>query len=356
MLVRAAGLLRRLYHLAADPERSISYYPNEPRKNTARRFRDLLWWYAKHREVNQYYYCWGMDRENGPRERDLLSYREFKRVRDARNARDRSSGLNYIALLRDKYLFSLLLEALNFPAPELLAVVRGEQVEVIRPRRTVSLDEFIQQPLAIDGFCKPQFGVQGHRAFRLRTEKGQAYVNDETQSAEQVAARASRHVLQSRVEQHPDMASLHTSSVNTMRVITVRDGLRPRVFSRPLVRVGSEGRVVDNAGSDGLQVFVNTETGRLTGSALRTRGGTLSHHPNTKIAFDGFVVPHFDRALELAVELHSQLLGLHSVGWDLAITTSGPVFIEGNDNWAAGLRMGMEPDFKREFEQLFLES
>ena len=35
----------------------------------------------------------------------------------------------------------------------------------------------------------------------------------------------------------------------------------------------------------------------------------------------------------MAKELHSKLYRIHSVGWDIAITEEGPVFIEGNSKW-----------------------
>ena len=93
-------------------------------------------------------------------------------------------------------------------------------------------------------------------------------------------------------------------------------------------------------------------TGRVTGRAIMLRGGMLARHPDTGVPFDGFEVPCCAEAIALAVRLHREVPGLHSIGWDLAITADGPVFIEGNDNWAAGLRIGLEPGFRDEFVRL----
>jgi hypothetical protein len=343
--------LSRIWRLVADPELTVSYHPGEPRKSKARILSDLVIWRAVRGEVNQHYYRWGMDRvRGGPRPRDLLSDRQFQSLRDEQNlkAGDRFS---YIALMRDKYLFSLFLESLGYPAPRLLALVSSDAVDWLNPRRTAPLSSLAEADL--DAFCKPRFGAHGHGVFRLQVEGCRIRINGEPATAEELAARVRPGVLQQTVVQHPILAQLHPHSVNTLRLVTVRDATgTARLFSRPMLRVGLGGRVVDNAGSGGIQVFMDADTGRLRAPGLMQRGGAVSVHPDSGIALDGFEVPHFARAVELAERLHDEVPGLHSIGWDLAIAQDGPVFIEGNDNWGAGLRLGLDPDFKRQFLQL----
>lgn len=348
---RFLGDVRTIYRLVNDPEQSLSYYPDEPRKSRARMLADLLLWRMMRREVNEYYFCWGMDRVRGPRARDLLSYRQFRKLRDGRNRRG-AAGLDYIALMRDKYLFALLLEALGYGTPQLLALLSPHGIEWLRPRRAAPLESLLDER-GLDAFYKPRFGIKGEGVFSVRVVDGSLSVDGEAVALDDLRARIGHGVLQQRVVQHPALAALHPHSVNTLRVITVRDEHGTRTFSRPLFRIGFGGRVVDNGGAGGIQVFVDTDSGRLRGPGWKLRGGTVARHPDTGIALDGYEIPHFARAAELAVQLHRDLPGLHTVGWDLAITESGPVFLEGNDNWAAGLRIGLEPGFKREFERLY---
>jgi hypothetical protein len=181
---------------------------------------------------------------------------------------------------------------------------------------------------------------------------GRAYADGRPASVDALTARLGHDVLQRPIAQHPEMAALHPRSVNTMRVITVCDAEGARTFSRPMVKIGIAGSVVDNARAGGIQVFVDPDTGRMTGPGIMQRGGTVSHHPDTGVALDGFEIPHFERAIDLAVRLHRELPGLHSIGWDVAITEDGPTFIEGNDNWGGVLRIGLEPGFKEEFTRL----
>jgi hypothetical protein len=350
-LARDVGAIRRMMD---DPACTNGYFGDAPRKPRRRVFADLLAWRLRRGEVNEYYYCWGLDRLDAPDPRALLSYGEFRTLRDRRNASDLASGgLNYIAILRDKYLFALVLRALDYPTPPLVGLLDEREVEWLEPRRRVALPAIAHGAGTLDVIAKPRFGIQGRGVVRLHLRDGEIRVDGSPATpAGLAAALGGPAVLQVPIAQHAALAALHPSSVNTLRVITVRDGREPRPFSRPLLRVGFGGSLVDNGNAGGLQAFVDPATGRVTGDAIMLRGGSLARHPDTDVAFDGFEIPHFHRAVELAVRLHAELPGLHSIGWDLAITDAGPVFVEGNDNWAAGLRIGLEPGFRDEFVRL----
>ena len=56
-------------------------------------------------------------------------------------------------------------------------------------------------------------------------------------------------------------------------------------------------------------------------------------HPDTGIKFSEFHAPEYKQAVKLACRAHKALYGIRAIGWDVAISDHGPVFIEGNDNW-----------------------
>ena len=345
--------LNRIRKLVNDPALNVSYFPDSPRKSRARITADMLHWLATRREVNGYYYCWGMDRLDGPDPSDLLSYREFHRIRQRRNRLGEGAGVEYIALMQDKYLFSLLMRALDAPAPELLATITSGRIDWLHPRCQKPLDSLLDVEDGFEAFCKPRYGLKGKGAFRLRVSGGVLHVNGAPITLDALAHMATDHVMQEPVQQHPRLAELHSASVNTLRIITVRSPSGAKHFSKVLFRVGAGGNVVDNGGAGGVQMFVNSETGRVIGAGIKTRGGMLTHHPDTGIPFDGFEVPCVRESIELVERLHDMVPGLHSIGWDLAVTSNGPVIIEGNDDWAAGLRIGLEPGFRQAFLDAF---
>jgi hypothetical protein len=51
----------------------------------------------------------------------------------------------------------------------------------------------------------------------------------------------------------------------------------------------------------------------------------------------------------MSKKLHSFFYGIHSIGWDIAITEDGPVFIEGNDNWEIPTFQAYDRSFKKKF-------
>lgn len=65
--------------------------------------------------------------------------------------------------------------------------------------------------------------------------------------------------------------------------------------------------------------------------------------------FSGFEIPYFQDAVQLATQLHSYLYGVHSIGWDIAITKAEPIIIEGNDEWDGAVPMTVEKHFKQRF-------
>ncbi len=84
----------------------------------------------------------------------------------------------------------------------------------------------------------------------------------------------------------------------------------------------------------GVIVNIDTDTGKLEKYGfMKSQYGTIMEmHPYTGIKFEGITLPYIKEAVAQAIRFHS-FLNLHSIGWDIAITESGPYFIEGNDNW-----------------------
>ena len=52
--------------------------------------------------------------------------------------------------------------------------------------------------------------------------------------------------------------------------------------------------------------------------------------PGTDRSFAGFELPHWSGVKELAVRTAGAFPRAHAIGWDIAITESGPVLVEGN--------------------------
>ena len=76
-------------------------------------------------------------------------------------------------------------------------------------------------------------------------------------------------------------------------------------------------------------------------------------HPNSKVVFKDFYIPFYSECIIEAKKLHSYLYNIHSIGWDIAITENGPLFIEANDAWDLSLMQAGDRGLKKDISRLF---
>ena len=138
-----------------------------------------------------------------------------------------------------------------------------------------------------------------------------------------------QYLIEEPITQHPKMSELCPTSINTVRIVTVRmdDVVH---FMYALVRIGNGG-CVDNVSSGGMYTSVG-EDGTLSRPAFCDKTGLYyDEHPLTHTVFNGFEIPFFKEAVEMCKEAAFVEPHMRYVGWDVAITPDGPVFVEGNN-------------------------
>lgn len=162
-------------------------------------------------------------------------------------------------------------------------------------------------------------------------------------------------VAEELIRQHPQMASLHPSSVNTARITTIRcdDGVE---ILPSFIRTGRNGKHVDNGGAGGLMAAVDMDTGALIAAADK-EGKIYTEHPDTGVQFAGFQIPRWEEAKALARELAQVIPENRYTGWDLALTENGWVMVEGNARgqfigWQITLQKGFLPELVRILKRL----
>ena len=135
-------------------------------------------------------------------------------------------------------------------------------------------------------------------------------------------------ILEEVVIQHPEMARMCPTSVNTVRIATLL-GDKKEGIVYAFLRIGN-GRVMDNVDCGGMAARVDLETGTLLTVGADKQGNTFEKHPMTGTAIVGFQVPYFEEAKNMCLEAMQVVPQVRFVAWDVAITEKGPVFIEGN--------------------------
>lgn len=137
-------------------------------------------------------------------------------------------------------------------------------------------------------------------------------------------------VIEQPLIQHPQMNAMNPSSINTIRIATLIDDNGEVHVMFHFLRTGIAGSYVDNSTSGGLNVLIGSD-GVIHKPALRDKTGVLyKEHPDTKTSFIGFEIPYFKEAIELCKKSAYVIKDVRYVGWDVCITPTGPVFVEGN--------------------------
>lgn len=165
---------------------------------------------------------------------------------------------------------------------------------------------------------------------------------------------ASKHTLvEEMLAQHPEMSRLYPGSVNTLRIVTYRDPDEVVHVLARVLKIGN-GSFIDNYSGGGMYTMVD-EQGVALHAAYDGIGQVFHRHPVTGVYIEGFQVPLFDEVIALADRLARQEREMPYIGWDIAITPTRPVVIEGNHNTGvfqsrpavSGTRTGLMPIYEK---------
>lgn len=135
-------------------------------------------------------------------------------------------------------------------------------------------------------------------------------------------------ILEEIVVQHPAMASLCPTSVNTCRIATLL-GDKKQGIVYAFVRIGN-GKVMDNVDCGGMAARIDLDSGMLLTVGADKAGNRYEKHPMTGTSLVGFRIPYWEEAKAMCLEAARVVPQLRFVAWDVAITEKGPTFIEGN--------------------------
>ncbi len=135
-------------------------------------------------------------------------------------------------------------------------------------------------------------------------------------------------ILEEVVVQHPEMARMCPTSVNTCRIATLlgdkADGI---VYG--FLRIGN-GKVMDNVDCGGMAARIDLESGKLLTVGADKAGNTFTKHPMTGTDIIGFTIPYWEEAKAMCMAAARKVPEMRFIAWDVAITPDGPTFIEGN--------------------------
>ena len=336
--------------------RGETYYPECKRKSTFVVLRDQLYFFWKYGDVEPFYYTYGFDRVGFTRKKMcdeyIIPYAHFmKKVNylNFNNPRyDSFHGkLTGRVITGDKFYFNIFLERFGIPTPKVYCFIKDKKPLYFHPDYNIDpamspesqLKSFLSKDM--DAFAKPSDGQLGNGVFSLKIENGRIFMDGKESSIGQLmeVLLSADYLIQERIVQHPKISALCSTTLNSIRLQTVMDLEGNVIPFGAGLRMGREGSYVDNWAKGGIFVGIDPETGKMRdrGFLKPVYGTSAFAHLDSKVVFKDYEIPFFHEAVQLAVKLHSYLYRCHSVGWDIAITEKGPVFIEANGLWEISL-------------------
>jgi hypothetical protein len=160
-----------------------------------------------------------------------------------------------------------------------------------------------------------------------------------------------QYLVEEFITQHPTMAALCATSVNSLRMITFCEDGRTTLLAAVL-KIGNGGDV-DNFSANGMYTMLDAD-GVARYPAFDAAGGTFSTHPLSGTSIVGFEVPLYADVLALLQEVAPVVPQMPYIGWDVAIGPDRPMLIEGNPNSGvyqlkpslSGVRTGLLPAYR----------
>lgn len=136
--------------------------------------------------------------------------------------------------------------------------------------------------------------------------------------------------IEDNINQHPALSKLYPNAVNSMRVITILDNNKVPHCVYIVQKMGCGGSIIDN---NCLFTPVDIETGKMkypAHSGDTTKGIIYTEHPDTHVKLVGYQLPFVKEAVDMCLKAALVVPQIRYIGWDVAITPTGPAIIEGN--------------------------
>lgn len=343
---------------------SESYFPElaSQRKSRLRIFMDQCKHILRCSAPEKFYFLYGFDIKGLRNQEEYVdAFYEFSVTRDRLN---KAADSPYI-VLRDKSLFGIVADAYGINTPHNLGIIQNGCFYDYSNKETFPLNHFSQLPFSPNDiekkekhlFIKMIDGECANGVYSVIIKDEAVFYKGKQINPDSFFEKKKRYLVQEAIpNQHTALSALHSRAINTVRLCTVYNKQTDKieVFSCVL-RVGTGVNNVDNWAAGGLSIGIDTDkcSMREYGFYKPGFGTKTTEHPDSHIVFKDYRIPYLTEAVNQAKEFHHRLYGIHSIGWDIAITENGPCFIEGNDNWEISLMQISNHGLKKEFDQLF---
>lgn len=255
-------------------------------------------------------------------------------------------------ITEDKSIFYSFCDRIDIPIPELYGYLFEDSPGwSFIDSKSIESDEwefFINNSLPNEFLIKPALGCYGRR-IKTFTRNVDTFVDEAMVkwNAKEIydfmAKDPTYHcfVIQERLKNHEELIKLSNSSgLQTIRMIThINKFGQCKVIYAYLKPITGD-NIVDNQNygrTGNLLARIDIDKGILQYAVYMTQNPygirMVKQHPDSKVQFEGFPIPEWKKACELAIHTAQKFSPIRTIGWDIAVTPNGPVIIEGNITW-----------------------
>lgn len=331
--VKLAGPQYACYTILRDKPKK---YMSRSTKSAWRRFWEAERWLIRHRETCKYYYAWGLNGKHSD-PADFIGRREFLRLQSLAEKKLKErlnlSGLDYGSLTKDKFVFGSFLAANGIACIKHHGLIRQGSYTSLSGG-TSDFAELLMSEREL--FVKNVHLEASSGIIHCSYTDGLFYVSGESVPRSGLESVFSKGVwiVQSRVENHASIRRFNRSALNSTRIVTIINDGKPEFLTGFQAFATGEAST-DSWDKGAIYVGFDLESECLRENGFYNlsdpRGSLASHHPDTKLAFKDFRIPCLKEAAALCLQAHNLLYANFIIGWDVAITDSGPVIIEANE-------------------------
>ena len=244
----------------------------------------------------------------------------------------------YAVLLENKIITEQIFRSVGIPQTHTICKLINNHVynNELGEKRISALEQELAEKKYQKIFVKPVDGEGGYgiHIFK-RNDRGQ-YVTENNDVFNEgflykIGAR-NDYIIQSGIEQAPEISKIYPYSVNTVRIATENKNGNIRILCATL-RMGRNGNEVDNGSQGGLFIKIDVKTGEMGHHATSHQLEYCEKHPDTVFTFRGHKILSWKKIKEITVESAKKLPQFTYLGWDIAIAKNGPLVIETNLNF-----------------------
>ena len=261
----------------------------------------------------------------------------------------------YSILLGDKNIAELLFRSVNINQPYIICKLINSKIynSDLKEKNFQEIDMELKEKLYKKIFIKPVDGEGGYGIMIFHLSENNKYINNNDVELSETflsnIGKENNYIIQSGVIQDESITKIYPSAVNTFRITTENIMGKVRIVCSAL-RIGRQGKEVDNASQDGIVLGIDCNSGTCSDYASTEEGEIFYKHPDSNFVFKNHKINEWNSIVDFTIECASKLPQFTYLGWDIALTEVGPIAIETNLGFSIDLYQialgGLRENFK----------